>query len=51
MLHSAVPVLEVVKGNQLVQTEQSGIISLSSGFGEDLSGDESDVETQQQGKC
>ena len=30
--------------NQLVETQQSGIISLSSGFGEDLSGDDSDVE-------
>ena len=35
--------------NQLVETEQSGIISLSSGFGEDLAGDNNDVETQQQG--
>ena len=35
--------------NQLVETEQSGIISLSSGFGEDLAGDDNDAETQQQG--
>ena len=34
--------------NQIVETQQSGIISLSGGFGEDLSGDDSDVETQQQ---
>ena len=34
--------------NQLVETQQSGIISLSGGFAEDLSGDDSDVETQQQ---
>ena len=35
--------------NQLVENQQSGIISLSSGFGEDLSGDDSVLETQQQG--
>ena len=37
--------------NQLVETQQSSIISLSSGFGEDLSGDDSVLETQQQGNA
>ena len=32
-------------------TEQSGIISLSSEFGEDLAGDDSVLETQQQGNA